>query len=248
MEPIPIRIHEDTKEALEYEAADQNISVSAYTRELIEKGREFDAEEHEDVLEKYSASGENGEEVSQLRAITLRVEPSTEETLEAETADNDVSLSEHIRDLIARGRAQEYIVAKEAEPEQSEVPDEDNTENEEDVWAESDHQNDQSKMGEVSIELTVTPETNTWLQEQTADSELSVAGYVEELLETARESETEGANVDDRVAQEAIDDSLTDRVGRIEAELEALDERQTDTVEGLSELKQRVATIEAQIE
>mgnify|MGYP002760953963 CR=1 FL=1 len=253
MEPIPIRIHEDTKEALEYEAADQNISVSAYTRELLDKGREFDAQEHEDVLKTYTVSDESGEGVSQLRAITLRVEPSSKETLEAETADSDSSLSEHIRTLIAKGRAQEEIVAEESEPEQIEVPEEDDTEEDDteeddDLWAESDHQNDHSKMGEVSIELTVSSDINTWLEEQTADRELSTAAYIEELLAAARESGAESVISDDKVAQEAVDDGYADRFGTIEAEIEALNERQTDTVEGLSKLKQRLATLEAKIE
>ena len=103
MEPIPIRIHENTKEALEYEAADRNISVSAYTRSLLQKGREFDSDEHDDdVVEKYTTGGSQ-QNVSQLRAMTLRVESSTEDQLKSEAADNDTDLSEHIRDLIAKG-------------------------------------------------------------------------------------------------------------------------------------------------
>ena len=54
MEPIPVRLWEDDKDALEAEAADKNISVSAYTRDLLQKGRAFDAQEHEDVLRKYT--------------------------------------------------------------------------------------------------------------------------------------------------------------------------------------------------
>lgn len=42
MEPITIRIHTDTKQSLEDEAAEYNISVSEYVRRLIEKGREYD--------------------------------------------------------------------------------------------------------------------------------------------------------------------------------------------------------------
>jgi|APHM01.1.fsa_nt_gi Ribbon-helix-helix protein, copG family. len=248
MEPIPIRIREDTKEVLESEAADQNISVSAYSRELIEKGREFDAQEHEDVLQEYTVPSESGQEVSQLRAMTLRVEPSTEETLAEETADTEESLSEYVRGLIARGRAQEDIVANDEEPEQSDVPESTQTADEDDLWAESEHQNDQSKMGERSVELTLSPETHTWLQEQTADSDLSVAAYVEELVSTARNTESEGVGANQTAAQEAPDNTLSDRVGTLEAEFAAVNERQTDTVQEISELKQRIATLEARIE
>jgi septal ring factor EnvC (AmiA/AmiB activator) len=103
-------------------------------------------------------------------------------------------------------------------------------------------------MGEVSIELTVSSDINTWLEEQTADRELSTAAYIEELLAAARESGAESVISDDKVAQEAVDDGYADRFGTIEAEIEALNERQTDTVEGLSKLKQRLATLEAKIE
>ncbi len=42
MEPLTIRIREDTKESLESEAAEYDVSVSEYVRQLIEKGREYD--------------------------------------------------------------------------------------------------------------------------------------------------------------------------------------------------------------
>jgi len=42
MEPLTIRIHAETKESLESEAAEYDVSVSEYVRQLIEKGREYD--------------------------------------------------------------------------------------------------------------------------------------------------------------------------------------------------------------
>ena len=42
MEPLTIRVREETKESLESEAAEYDVSVSEYVRELIEKGREYD--------------------------------------------------------------------------------------------------------------------------------------------------------------------------------------------------------------
>ncbi|MEZ3172748.1 ribbon-helix-helix protein, CopG family [Halorubrum sp. RMP-47] len=42
MEPITIRIQEDTKESLESEADEYDVSVSEYIRRLIRKGREYD--------------------------------------------------------------------------------------------------------------------------------------------------------------------------------------------------------------
>ena len=42
MEPLTIRIREETKESLESEADEYDVSVSEYVRNLIEKGREYD--------------------------------------------------------------------------------------------------------------------------------------------------------------------------------------------------------------
>jgi DNA repair exonuclease SbcCD ATPase subunit len=42
MEPLTIRIRQDTKQSLEDEAAEYDVSVSEYVRQLIEKGREYD--------------------------------------------------------------------------------------------------------------------------------------------------------------------------------------------------------------
>ena len=53
MEPLTIRIQEDTKKSLEEEAAEYNVSVSEYIRRLIDKGREYD--ELEERLESREA-------------------------------------------------------------------------------------------------------------------------------------------------------------------------------------------------
>lgn len=42
MEPLTIRIQAETKESLESEAAEYDVSVSEYVRRLIRKGREYD--------------------------------------------------------------------------------------------------------------------------------------------------------------------------------------------------------------
>jgi chromosome segregation ATPase len=42
MEPLTIRIQPETKESLEAEAAEYDVSVSEYVRRLIDKGREYD--------------------------------------------------------------------------------------------------------------------------------------------------------------------------------------------------------------
>lgn len=49
MEPLTIRIREDTKESLESGASEYGVSVSEYVRKLVEKGREY--EELEERLE-----------------------------------------------------------------------------------------------------------------------------------------------------------------------------------------------------
>jgi septal ring factor EnvC (AmiA/AmiB activator) len=42
MEPLTIRVHEETKQSLESEAAEYDVSVSEYVRELIDRGREYE--------------------------------------------------------------------------------------------------------------------------------------------------------------------------------------------------------------
>jgi DNA repair exonuclease SbcCD ATPase subunit len=53
MEPLTIRIREDTKKSLEGEADEYDVSVSEYIRQLIEKGREYEElqERHQDELQ-----------------------------------------------------------------------------------------------------------------------------------------------------------------------------------------------------
>ena len=63
MEPITIRIHEDTKKSLEDEADEYGVSVSEYIRDPIEKGREY-----EEIEERLAAREDRIEELeSQLR-------------------------------------------------------------------------------------------------------------------------------------------------------------------------------------
>ena len=92
MEPLTIRVREKTKESLEEEAAEYDVSVSEYVRELIEKGREHDdlrdrlderEDEHERRLDELRA--EHEEEVADLRD---RVDAREEriETLEEQLA------------------------------------------------------------------------------------------------------------------------------------------------------------------
>ena len=51
MEPFTIRLQANTKESLEDEAADAEMSLSEYVRELISKGREYDdTDADEDAL------------------------------------------------------------------------------------------------------------------------------------------------------------------------------------------------------
>jgi antitoxin component of RelBE/YafQ-DinJ toxin-antitoxin module len=42
MEPMTIRIQDETKESLEEAASEYGVSVSEYVRELIQQGREYD--------------------------------------------------------------------------------------------------------------------------------------------------------------------------------------------------------------
>jgi len=42
MEPLTIRVQEETKESLESEADEYGVSVSEYVRRLLEKGRDYD--------------------------------------------------------------------------------------------------------------------------------------------------------------------------------------------------------------
>ena len=243
MEPIPVRLWEDDKDALEAEAADKNISVSAYTRDLLQKGRAFDAQEHEDVLRKYTVSSENQRKVSQLRAMTLRVESSTRTRLEEETADSEASLSEHIRGLIARGRARAEVLAQDQRRVNTGAPhnDTDNT------VEESQQQSDESDTDAISVELTLSPDTKEWLEEQTVDSDLTLPEYIQQLIATARKDDLEPTDSTKSSTQQIDETTLTDRLATLETEHEELRKLQTDSEQDISELRQRVAALEAAI-
>ena len=63
MEPLTIRIRAETKESLDEEADEYDVSVSEYVRELIRKGREYD-----ELAERLDAREDRIEELeSQLR-------------------------------------------------------------------------------------------------------------------------------------------------------------------------------------
>jgi len=63
MEPLTIRIREETKESLEEGADEYDVSVSEYVRELIRKGSEYD-----ELAERLGARENRIEELeSQLR-------------------------------------------------------------------------------------------------------------------------------------------------------------------------------------
>jgi uncharacterized coiled-coil DUF342 family protein len=63
MEPLTIRIPEDLRESLDEEADVNDVSVSEYTRTLIERGREYD-----DLRDRLDAREDRIEELeNQLR-------------------------------------------------------------------------------------------------------------------------------------------------------------------------------------
>ena len=63
MEPLTIRIREETKESLEEGANEYDVSVSEYVRELIRKGSEYD-----ELVDRLEAREDRIEELeSQLR-------------------------------------------------------------------------------------------------------------------------------------------------------------------------------------
>ena len=88
MKPLTIRIRANTKESLESEADEYDVSVSEYVRELIDKGREYDelAErldaKEERVAELERELGERpdtAEEVEELREEVDRLEDAADE-------------------------------------------------------------------------------------------------------------------------------------------------------------------------
>ena len=112
------------------------------------------------------------------------------------------------------------------------------------MWEESDHENDHAKMDSVSIDLTVTPETKSWLQEQATDSGGDVAAVVQQLVAQAREDDTTGEERD----QDKDTEPLADRVASLENQYEAFADYRTDTDEKLDELSQRVRELENRLE
>lgn len=245
MEPIPIRIHEKTKDALESEAADRNVSVSAYTRAMIERGRDFETHENGDILKRFTNSVGAQRKVSQLRAMTLRVEPETKDRLEAETADSETGLSEHIRDLIAKGRAQESIAAEAEEGATS--PDErSNTGATSGVG--NQQAETQSDTDAVTVEVEIPPATKQWLEEQTTDSGESMSAYIRQLIATARNSADTYDSGGDQTDTVPESRSLQARVDDLEAAYDALRDQREDTQQTIAELTERVAAIEARVE
>jgi len=69
MEPLTIRIREDTKESLESEADEYGISVSEYVRELIEKGRA-----HDNLEERLEAREDRIEDLEEQLARRSQIE------------------------------------------------------------------------------------------------------------------------------------------------------------------------------
>lgn len=74
MEPLTIRVREKTRESLEEEAAEYDVSVSEYVRELIEKGRE-----HDDLRERLEAREKRIEELEAQLTERSRVEEKIED-------------------------------------------------------------------------------------------------------------------------------------------------------------------------
>lgn len=74
MEPLTIRIQADTKESLEEEADEYDISVSEYVRRLIEKGREYD-----ELADRLETREERIDELEKQLTERSRVEEKIEE-------------------------------------------------------------------------------------------------------------------------------------------------------------------------
>ncbi len=103
MEPLTIRIRKQTKESLEAEAGEYDVSVSEYVRELIDKGREYD-----DLRERLESREDRIEELeSQLRErsrVEEKIEDLPDKIRERETYQerrqrllDQASLSERLR-------------------------------------------------------------------------------------------------------------------------------------------------------
>jgi len=69
MEPLTIRIREETKESIEGEASEYGVSASEYVRELIRKGREYD-----ELRNRLEAREERIEELEEQLAKRSQIE------------------------------------------------------------------------------------------------------------------------------------------------------------------------------
>lgn len=69
MEPLTIRVRDETKESLEGEADEYGVSVSEYVRELIEKGREYD-----DLQDRLDAREDRIEDLEEQLARRSQIE------------------------------------------------------------------------------------------------------------------------------------------------------------------------------
>ena len=73
MEPLTIRIREETKESIEGEASEYGVSASEYVRELIRKGREYD-----ELRDRLEAREERIEELEEQLAKRSQIEEKVE--------------------------------------------------------------------------------------------------------------------------------------------------------------------------
>lgn len=84
MEPLTIRIRDDTKKTLEEEADEYDVSVSEYVRELIEKGREYD-DLQDRVKSKEDRIDELEEQLSRRSQIEDKIEDLPDKIRDSQT-------------------------------------------------------------------------------------------------------------------------------------------------------------------
>lgn len=101
MKPLTIRIRANTKESLESEADEYDVSVSEYVRELIDKGREYDEiadrldekeERIRDLEQELADRPDTADELDELREEVARLES---------VADDRDRLAEEVEELEA---------------------------------------------------------------------------------------------------------------------------------------------------
>ena len=109
MKPLTIRIRANTKESLESEADEYDVSVSEYVRELIDKGREYDEiadrldekeERIRDLEQELADRPDEDGDVDELREEVAR--------LEARNRDLTNQLAESNRRIDAANEIVEY--------------------------------------------------------------------------------------------------------------------------------------------